>query len=120
VEHIAAYSPEARGRSERLFHTLQDRLIKELALARISTVEAANHFIRTVYIPDHNARFAVKAEQEGSAWNIDPLVLLSHKIGDSRFGAIWYLAESSISESECPWNAGAKQVKPLFWLMSIV
>jgi hypothetical protein len=48
------------------------------------------------------------------------LVLLSHKIGDSRFGAIWYLAESSISESECPWNAGAKQVKPLFWLMSIV
>jgi transposase len=68
VEHIAAYSPEARGRSERLFHTLQDRLVKELTLAGITDVEAANRFIRTAYIPAHNARFAVKAEQEGSAF----------------------------------------------------
>jgi len=68
VEHIAAYSPEARGRSERLFGTLQDRLVKELALAGIATVTAANGFIRDVYIPAHNARFAVKAEQEGSAF----------------------------------------------------
>ncbi len=77
VEHIAAYSPEARGRSERLFHTLQDRLIKELALAGITTVEAANHFIRTVYIPAHNARFAVKAGQEGSAFVAIPGVDLT-------------------------------------------
>ena len=68
VEHIAAYSPEARGRSERLFGTLQDRLVRELALAGITTVEAANAFIRDVYLPAHNARFAVKAEQEGSAF----------------------------------------------------
>src|SRR5882757_1156123 len=68
VEHIAAYSPQARGRSERLFGTLQDRLVKELALAGIATVTAANGFIRDVYIPAHNARFAVKAEQEGSAF----------------------------------------------------
>jgi transposase len=68
VDHIAAYSPEARGRSERLFQTLQDRLVKELALAGIAEVEAANAFIRTVYIPAHNARFAVEAEQEGSAF----------------------------------------------------
>ena len=68
VEHIAAYSPQARGRSERLFGTLQDRLVKELALAEIATVAAANEFIRDVYIPAHNARFAVKAEQEGSAF----------------------------------------------------
>jgi hypothetical protein len=68
VGHIAAYSPEARGRSERLFQTLQDRLVKELALAGITTVEAANDFIRMVYLPTHNARFAVKAEQEGSAF----------------------------------------------------
>ena len=40
VEHIAAYSPQARGRSERVFHTLQDRLVKELALKEIDTVEA--------------------------------------------------------------------------------
>jgi len=68
VEHIAAYSPQARGRSERAFHTLQDRLTKELALAGIDAVEAANAFIRDVYIPAHNARFAVPAEQEGSAF----------------------------------------------------
>lgn len=42
IEHIAAYSPQARGRSERLFRTLQDRLVKELALAGITTMEAAN------------------------------------------------------------------------------
>jgi transposase len=68
VEHIAAYSPQARGRSERVFQTLQDRLVKELSLARTATVEAANAYIRDVYLPAHNARFAVKAEQEGSAF----------------------------------------------------
>jgi transposase len=68
VEHIAAYSPQARGRSERLFHTLQDRLVNELALAGVATVVAANAFIRDVYIPAHNIRFAVKAEQDGSAF----------------------------------------------------
>lgn len=68
VEHIAAYSPQARGRSERVFHTLQDRLTKELALAGITTIEAADVFIRDVYIPAHNARFAVAAEQEGSGF----------------------------------------------------
>lgn len=68
VEHIPAYSPQARGRSERLFQTLQDRLVNEMALAGIATVEAANRFIRDTYIPAHNARFAVKAEQEGSAF----------------------------------------------------
>ena len=68
VEHIAAYSPQARGRSERMFHTLQDRLVKELALAAIGSVEAANRFIREAYIPAHNSRFAVPAEQEGSAF----------------------------------------------------
>src|SRR3977135_3323042 len=68
VEHIAAYSPQARGRSERLFQTLQDRVPKELALARIATMEAANAWLRDTYIPAHNARFAVKAEQEGSAF----------------------------------------------------
>ncbi len=77
VEHIAAYSPEARGRSERLFHTLQDRLTKELALAGITAVEAANEFIRTVYIPAHNARFAVEAEQKGSAFVAIPGVDLN-------------------------------------------
>jgi transposase len=68
VEHIAAYSPQARGRSERPFQTLQDRLVKELALAGITTITTADAFIRDVFIPDYNARFAVKAEQQGSAF----------------------------------------------------
>jgi transposase len=71
IEHIAAYSPQARGRSERVFSTLQDRLPKELALARIGTVVAANAWLRDVYIPEHNKRFAIGAEQTGSAFAID-------------------------------------------------
>jgi hypothetical protein len=77
VEHIAAYSPEARGRSEQMFQTLQDRLVKELALASITTVEAANGFIRNVYLPAHNARFAVLAEQDGSTFLAIPGVDLN-------------------------------------------
>jgi len=68
IEHIPAYSPEARGRSERMFRTLQDRLVKELALAGITEIEAANRYIAEVYLPEHNARFAVEPEQQGSAF----------------------------------------------------
>ena len=68
VEHIAAYSPQARGRSERLFATLQDRLPKEFRLAGIGTIEAANAWLKSHYIAEHNARFAVAPEQEGSAF----------------------------------------------------
>ena len=71
IEHIAAYSPQARGRSERAFLTLQDRLPKELRLAGIETVEAANAWLRATYIAEHNARFSVAAEQEGSAFVAD-------------------------------------------------
>jgi transposase len=73
IEHIAAYSPQARGRSERAFATLQNRLPKEFALAGIGTVEAANRWLREVYIADHNARFAIEAEQEGSAFITDAI-----------------------------------------------
>ena len=71
IEHIAAYSPQARGRSERVFGTLQDRLPKELALAGITTVEAANRWLAETYMAEHNKRFAVTAEQEGSAFVAD-------------------------------------------------
>ena len=57
-EHIAAYSPQARGRSERMFATLQDRLIKELAKAGLTEIGAANAWIRQVFLPAHNARFS--------------------------------------------------------------
>jgi hypothetical protein len=71
IEHIAAYSPQARGRSERLFATLQGRLPKDLRLAGISTVEAANAWLKTHYIAEHNAAFAIKPEQEGTAFVAD-------------------------------------------------
>src|SRR5256885_3707475 len=61
VEHIPAYSPEARGRSERMVGTLQDRLVKELQHAGIRDIETANQWIREVYLPAHNARFAKPA-----------------------------------------------------------
>ena len=77
VEHIAAYSPQARGRSERAFHTLQDRLVKELALAGIATMETANRFLKDVYVPAHNARFAVPAGETGSAFVAIPGVGLA-------------------------------------------
>jgi len=68
IEHIAAYSPQARGRSERAFRTLEDRLPKELALAGITEIEAANAWLRTRYLPAHNARFAVAAQEPGTAF----------------------------------------------------
>jgi len=71
IEHIAAYSPQARGRSERVFHTLQDRLPKEFKLAGIDTVDAANDWLRETFIAEHNERFAIAAEQEGSAFVMD-------------------------------------------------
>ena len=62
IEHIAAYSPQARGRSERMFSTLQDRLPRELKLAGVTSVASANRFIAEDFLPRHNARFARPAE----------------------------------------------------------
>jgi hypothetical protein len=67
IVHIAAYSPQARGRSERVFLTLRDRLPKECKLAGICTIAAANKGLHDSFNADHNAQFAVAAEQEGSA-----------------------------------------------------
>jgi transposase len=72
IEHIAAYSPEARGRSERMFRTLQDRLVKELALEGIVDASRANAWIADVFLPRHNARFAVTAAEPGSAYVAAP------------------------------------------------
>ena len=68
VEQIGAFSPQARGRSERAFGTLQDRLVKEFKLAGIADIEAANAFLREVYLPAHNARFATKPADAQSAF----------------------------------------------------
>ena len=68
IELIPAYSPEARGRSERMFGTLQKRLPQELRLAGITTMAAANRFLSGDYVARHNARFAVPPEAEGAAF----------------------------------------------------
>lgn len=68
IEMIPAYSPEARGRSERAFATHQARLPKELALAGITTMAAANDYLRDVYRPAFNQEFAQPALEEGSAF----------------------------------------------------
>jgi transposase len=74
IEHIPAYSPEARGRSERMFGTLQERLPKELKLAGITDMETANRFICELYLPAHNARFAKPPEIAESAFvTADPV-----------------------------------------------
>jgi hypothetical protein len=62
VELIAAHSPQANGRVERLFKTFQDRLIKELRLTGVSTLEEANRFLEG-YLPIYNLRFAVPPAQ---------------------------------------------------------
>ena len=68
IEHIGAYSPEARGRSERAFDTHQGRLPKELAKAGITDMDAANRYLQEVYMPNHNAEFALPAPEQGSAF----------------------------------------------------
>lgn len=68
IRPIFALTPQAKGRVERLFGTLQDRLIAELALNGITTIEAANRFLDTVFIKDFNKRFAVSAEEPEKAW----------------------------------------------------
>ncbi len=68
IKHIAAYSPEARGRSERMFGTLQGRLPAELALHNITTMDAANAYLRDVYLPRHNKQFTVAAADTETAY----------------------------------------------------
>ena len=68
IEMIPAYSPQARGRSERMFGTLQRRLPQELRLRGITDMQSANRFLQEVYLPSHNARFMKQAQSEGSAF----------------------------------------------------
>ena len=68
VQMIPAYSPQARGRSERNFGTWQGRLPQELRLAGINSLEEANRFLRKHYIEEFNAKFKVAAEEKASAF----------------------------------------------------
>ncbi len=81
---IPAYSPQARGRSERSFGTWQGRLPQELRLHKIASLEAANVFLREHYIAEFNRHFQVAAAQRG---------MLSWPVGDAI--SIWCSASSS-------------------------
>lgn len=65
IQLITAHSPEAKGRIERLFQTLQDRLVKEMRLANINTPEQANTFLENVFLPIFNNKFSVVPTKEG-------------------------------------------------------
>jgi hypothetical protein len=68
VEHIPAYSPQARGRSERLNRTFQDRLVNELRVAKVRTRDAANVYLRERFLPDYNATFQCAPADPASAF----------------------------------------------------
>jgi len=68
IQLIPAYSPQARGRSERGFGTWQGRLPQELRLRELTTIDAANQFLRAQYISEFNQRFTVKAAERGTAF----------------------------------------------------
>ena len=73
IEWIAAHSPQAKGRIERLFETLQDRLVKEMRLAGIDNLAAANHFLEMHFLPVWEQRFTVVARRPRNAHRrLDP------------------------------------------------
>lgn len=80
VEHIPSYSPQARGRSERLNRTFQDRLVNELRVAGIQTLDAANRYLTETFLPVHNATFARAPRDPASAFvplgdvDLDPIL----------------------------------------------
>jgi transposase-like protein len=79
IEYIAAHSPQAKGRVERSFGTAQDRLVKELRLADIATIDAANAFLEATYMPLVNRRFtveprcAVDAHRSADGFDLDAI-----------------------------------------------
>lgn len=87
IEMIPAYSPEARGRSERMFGTLQGRLPQELALANITDIDEANHFLNETFIPQFNRSFAIKPQEDECAFarwinanmNLDDILCIQDK-----------------------------------------
>ena len=85
VEITHARSPQAKGRVERLFGTLQDRLVKELRLKDISTIKEANNFIENEYLPKHNQKYQVPAKsntnlhREANNYNLDNILCIKEK-----------------------------------------
>lgn len=84
IDFIPARSPQAKGRVERLFGTLQDRLVKELRLEGIDNIDDANRYLADVYLPRHNERFGVEPKRKANAHRklgpgFDLEIILSHR-----------------------------------------
>ncbi len=100
IQMIAAYSPEARGRSERAFRTHQDRLVKELAFHGITDMDSANRYLSDVYLPAFNAEFMHPTLEEGSAfipW-----------VGESLDDILCHQEERNVSADNCVSFEGMK------------
>jgi hypothetical protein len=68
IRHIPSYTPEGRGRMERVFRTLQQRLVPVLRRSGLLTMETANAYLRDTYVPEHNTQFGKDAAEPGSAF----------------------------------------------------
>src|SRR5499426_288354 len=87
IKPIHALTPQAKGRVERLFNTLQDRLVQELRLAGISTPEQGSVFVNGWFRADFNARFAKPPQQTQAAWRALPKALDVERICSFRYDA---------------------------------
>ena len=110
IQMIPAYSPQARGRSERNFGTWQGRLPQELRLRGITTVEEANRFLRQSYIAEFNRKFAVAAAESGTAFlpapgrDLERIFCLQHERVVNRDNTVRW--ENRVLQIEkTPWRA---------------
>jgi transposase len=117
VQMIPAYSPQARGRSERSFSTWQGRLPQELRLHDVGTLEAANAFLATQYVAEFNRKFKVPEPQRGTAFLPCPrrdldLVFSQHFERPSTRTTLWNLTlwscRSNVSAGAAPWPAAKR------------
>lgn len=105
ITHIASYSPQGRGRMERLFQTLQGRLPAELRLHGIKTVAAANRYLRETFIPAFNDRFAVSAAEPGTAF--------VPYVGRPLEDVLCVQADRQVGRDNCVlWNGRSLQIPP--------
>jgi transposase len=109
IRMIPAYSPQARGRSERNFRTWQGRLPQELRLRGIGTVEQANGFLRQEYVAEFNRRFAVAATETGSAFlplrgqDLERVFALQHERVVNRDNTV-QIAQRVLQIEKTPWR----------------
>ena len=95
IEHIPSYSPQARGRMERVWDTLQKRLPPQLRREGIKMIEAANRWLCEAYLAQHNARFAVRAAEEGYV-----VSLADYDRGSNRFANVRSARDAEIRNAK--------------------